>query len=165
MKDLKLMTSKRQYSEVIKLLEAVLQLSEFFNSFESIKRIDEIKDEILSIRRDLKRQIFDQFDASFTSQGILTSDKEQLASGAIIIDILGGEQKSQLCNWYSDLLLKEYRAIFRGNSDIATLDSVSRRFSWLNRLIKNYEENHSQIFPSSWKMGEFLAERFCVDTK
>lgn len=73
--------------------------------------------------------------------------------------------RTQLCNWYCDLLLKEYRAIFRGNIDISTLENVGRRFAWLNRLVKNYEENHSAIFPKTWNMGEYLCERFCIDTK
>ena len=91
--ELKGLTVKRQYGEIVQLLEAVIQLSDFFSSFESIKKIDQIKDDVLAIKRNLKRQIFDDFDACFTTQGSLTGGSEQLALGARIIDILGADPK------------------------------------------------------------------------
>lgn len=149
-----------------------MQLSDFFAPYKNIKKIDQINDDILSIKRELKRQIFDEFDASFSSQGLLTSGKTAITDGAVIIDILGAETKyslsnfkrQQLIDWYCDLLLKDYRSIFHGNIEISGLENLSRRFSWLNRLIKNYEENHASIFPASWTMGEVLCEKFCIDT-
>jgi hypothetical protein len=48
---------------------------------------------------------------------------------------------------------------------MATLESTSRRFAWLKKILKQYDDEHSSIFPPEWAVSESLSEKFCVDTK
>ncbi|TPX37830.1 hypothetical protein SeLEV6574_g07855 [Synchytrium endobioticum] len=68
-------------------------------------------------------------------------------------------------SWYTDLLLKDYRNIFRNSTDVGGLDNVSRRYAWLKRILKTYDDEHSQIFPMSWNVAEALCDKFCLETK
>jgi hypothetical protein len=45
------------------------------------------------------------------------------------------------------------------------LDAISRRFAWLKRLLKTFDEEHASVFPNHWRMAEHLCERFCIDTR
>jgi len=46
-----------------------------------------------------------------------------------------------------------------------SLDNISRRFSWFNRILKTYEQEHAAIFPNHWRVNEILANAFCEGTR
>jgi len=46
-----------------------------------------------------------------------------------------------------------------------SLDNISRRYAWFNRLLKTYDVEHVQVFPASWKVNEQLANAFCESTR
>ena len=46
-----------------------------------------------------------------------------------------------------------------------SLDNISRRYAWFNRLLKTYDIEHVQVFPASWKVNEQLANAFCESTR
>lgn len=50
-------------------------------------------------------------------------------------------------------------------SKAAGLDAVSRRFSWLKRILKVYDDEHAILFPGYWCTEEYLCEKFCLVTK
>jgi len=55
--------------------------------------------------------------------------------------------------------------VFRGNDEAGSLDNISRRYSWFNRMMKTYDAEHATIFPSYWKVNEMLANSFCEGTR
>lgn len=46
-----------------------------------------------------------------------------------------------------------------------SLDNISRRYSWFNRMMKTYDVEHATIFPAYWKVNEMLANSFCEGTR
>ena len=80
-----------------------------------------------------------------------------------------------MINWYCDMQLKDYRTIFKNNPEVrfkmdkqkqaAGLDALSRRFSWLKRLLKTFDDDHAGAFPNHWFIAEYLCEKFCLDTR
>lgn len=46
-----------------------------------------------------------------------------------------------------------------------SLDNISRRFSWFNRMLKTYDVEHAAIFPPYWHVNEMLANAFCESTR
>lgn len=46
-----------------------------------------------------------------------------------------------------------------------SLDNISRRYSWFNRMMKTYDVEHATIFPSQWRVNEMLANSFCEGTR
>jgi hypothetical protein len=46
-----------------------------------------------------------------------------------------------------------------------SLDNISRRYSWFNRMMKTYDVEHASIFPAYWKVNEMLANSYCEGTR
>ncbi|CAG8586437.1 16596_t:CDS:10 [Dentiscutata erythropus] len=114
---LKVMAQMKQYKETSQLL----QLSSYFKSYKSIKRIAELSSSVNTFQNDLKRQIFEDFESSFSTDGGFISQTTLLANACLVIDIMG-------------------------------LDV---------RVLKNYDERHAAIFPTYWRLSEFLSIQFC----
>ena len=70
-----------------------------------------------------------------------------------------------MIDWFCLYQLKDYFGIFRSNPEVAGLMDISRRFSWVKRLLKNFDEHHANLFPEHWRMAENLMERFCIETR
>ncbi len=45
------------------------------------------------------------------------------------------------------------------------MDAVSRRFAWLKRILKVYDDEHACLFPTYWCTAEYLCEKFCLVTQ
>ncbi|KAJ3071482.1 Vacuolar protein sorting-associated protein 53 [Podochytrium sp. JEL0797] len=161
---MKTIMARKEYLDVAQLFEVIIKLSNYFESFRNVAQIAVLLERVVQLRIDLKRQIFNDFDAGFVG-GALRSVVNQLSDSCFAIQVLGSDVQTELINWYCDLQLKEYKAIFRQNQEIASLDSVSRRYAWLKRLLKAHDEEHAPVFPPHWKVAENLCERFCADTK
>lgn len=48
---------------------------------------------------------------------------------------------------------------------MAGLTDISRRYAWLKRSLKTFDENHAVLFPEHWKVADALSWQFCQDTK
>lgn len=46
-----------------------------------------------------------------------------------------------------------------------SLDNISLRYSYFNRMLKTYDSEHASIFPPHWRAGEMLASAFCEGTR
>ncbi|CAG8747173.1 18601_t:CDS:2, partial [Acaulospora morrowiae] len=162
---LKVMAKMKQYKETSQLLQAVLQLSSYFKSYKSIKQIAELSSSVNSLRNELKNQIFEDFESSFSIDGSLTVQAAPLVDACLVIDIMGADVKKQLIDWYCDRQLGDYKRIFRGSDGNSSLENTSRRYSWLKRVLKSYDEEHDSIFPADWRVSEILCIKFCEITR
>ncbi|KAJ3139392.1 Vacuolar protein sorting-associated protein 53 [Physocladia obscura] len=170
---MKLIVARKQYLDVAQLFEiyvypkVIIKLSNYFESFRNVAQIAVLLERVVQMRIDLKRQIFVDFDEGFVS-GTLRFTTSQLSDACFAIQVLGTDVhllRAELTNWYCDIQLKDYKAIFRQNLEVGSLDAVSRRYAWLKRLLKTHDEEHAPVFPPHWKVAENLCERFCADTK
>ncbi|CAG8457600.1 10592_t:CDS:10 [Funneliformis mosseae] len=158
---LKVMAKMKQYKETSQLLQAVLQLASYFKSYKSIKQIAELSISIATFQNELKKQIFEDFESSFALEGSLATQSALLGDACLVIDIMGQDVKNNLINWYCEKQLGDYKRIFRGSEEIASLDNTSRRYAWIKRVLKIYDEVHADIFPLHWNVSEVLCIRFC----
>jgi vacuolar protein sorting-associated protein 53 len=99
------------------------------------------------------------------SSGTFKHEVNMLCDSCIVLDLMEFDARSELISWYCELQLKDYYAIFRQNPEVAGLADVSRRFAWLKRLLKNFDELHAQLFPSAWNVAECVTTKFCQETK
>lgn len=102
---------------------------------------------------------------SFTQQGVFSGKAGPLSETCMVVDAMAPDVKKQLLEWYCDLQLREYRGIFRPTDEVGNLDNIARRYAWLKRNCKNYDEEQAGIFPTGWKVSEMVCERFCDITK
>ncbi|CAG8599973.1 14680_t:CDS:10 [Funneliformis caledonium] len=161
---LKVMAKMKQYKETSQLLQAVLQLASYFKSYKSIKQIAELSISIATFQNELKKQIFEDFESSFALEGSLATQSALLGDACLVIDIMGQDVKNNLINWYCEKQLGDYKRIFRGSEEIASLGNTSRRYAWIKRVLKIYDEVHADIFPLHWNVSEVLCIRFCEIT-
>ena len=48
---------------------------------------------------------------------------------------------------------------------VAWLDKIDRRYSWLKRALVKFDEDFQGTFPSEWHVEESISEEFCRITK
>lgn len=154
----------RQYRECAQLLQAVLQLVAHFRSYRSVEQIATLSRNVGELQRELLEQVCEDFEVVF-AKGDVGNAKGMLREGAEVIEALGEEAKRRLVNWYCNNMLREYRRVFGGSDEAGSLDNISRRYSWFNRMIKTYDLEHASIFPPHWRVGESLANVFSEGTR
>ncbi|KAF2498756.1 vacuolar protein sorting-associated protein-like protein 53 [Lophium mytilinum] len=161
---LRSLSKSRQYRECAQLLQAVIQLVAHFKSYRSIDQIAALSRNVADLQRELLEQICEDFEVIF-AKGEVGSRKAMLGESCLVMDALGEHARARLVNWYCNTQLREYRQVFRGNDEAGSLDNISRRYSWFNRMLKTYDVEHASIFPPYWRVNEMLANAFCEGTR
>ncbi|KAI8814119.1 Vps53-like protein [Cladochytrium replicatum] len=161
---LKQNAARKQYLECSELVQIARHLLIFFKPYRSVHRIASLYDYVVNLQVEIRRQIFRDFEGAFVGGG-LKNAVQKLRESCTVIEVMEPEHKKQLTDWYCDSQLKDYRSIFRNNPEVAGLDNITRRHAWLKRLLKLYDEEHAQVFPPEWNVGELLCEKFCQDTR
>lgn len=179
---LRSLSKSRQYRECAQLLQAVIQLVAHFKSYRSIDQIATLSRNVAELQSELLEQICEDFEVIF-AKGEVAQRKATLTEACLVMDALGDHARTRLINWYCNTQLREYRQVFRGNDEVGvprfcesysflannlqagSLDNISRRYSWFNRMMKTYDVEHATIFPSFWKVNEMLANSFCEGTR
>ena len=154
----------RQYRECAQLLQAVIQLMAHFKSYRSIDQIATLSRNVSDLQHDLLEQVCEDFELIFAKDEVATK-RGMLAEACAVMDALGEQARARLITWYCNTQLREYRQVFRGNDEAGSLDNISRRYSWFNRMLKTYDHEHASIFPPYWRVGEQLATAFCEGTR
>ncbi|KAH4377097.1 hypothetical protein HBH92_171770 [Parastagonospora nodorum] len=161
---LRSLSKSRQYRECAQLLQAVIQLVAHFKSYRSIDQIATLSRNVADLQSELLEQICEDFEVVF-AKGEVAQRKGMLAEACLVMDSLGDHARTRLINWYCNTQLREYRQVFRGNDEAGSLDNISRRYSWFNRMMKTYDVEHAALFPSYWRVNEMLANSFCEGTR
>ncbi|KAK5158136.1 hypothetical protein LTR04_005278 [Oleoguttula sp. CCFEE 6159] len=161
---LRSLIKSRQYRECAQLLQAVIQLMAHFKSYRSIDQIATLSRNVADLQRELLEQICEDFEVTF-AKGEVAQRKGLLAEACLVMDALGENARSRLITWYCNTQLREYRQVFRGNDEAGSLDNISRRYSWFNRMLKTYDTEHAALFPAHWRVNEMLANAFCEGTR
>ncbi|KAE9986575.1 hypothetical protein EG328_002478 [Venturia inaequalis] len=154
----------RQYRECAQLLQAVIQLMAHFKSYRSIDQIAILSRNVADLQRELLEQVCEDFEMAFT-KGDVGVKRGMLGEACLVMDALGEHARVRLVNWYCNTQLREYRKLFRGNDEAGSLDNISLRYSYFNRMLKTYDTEHASIFPAYWRAGEMLASAFCEGTR
>ncbi|KAF3934664.1 hypothetical protein ABW20_dc0103810 [Dactylellina cionopaga] len=161
---LKAQCKLRQYRDCAQLLQAVIQLMAHFRSYRSIDQIATLSRNVAELQAQLLEQVCEDFEITFTKDEV-SLRRATLAEGCEVMDAIGDSARTRLINWFCNTQLREYRQIFRGSDEAGSLDNISRRYAWLKRILKTYDEEHIYIFPSFWKVNEILAKTFCDNTR
>lgn len=155
------------YREIAGLTQAVIQLMAYFKSYRSIEQIATLGKQITQIQTRLYEEICEEFESNLrlgSRSSISPTATNQLSQACLVIDALGEDARARLCSWYCTSQLKEYKSIF-ASEEAASLDNVARRYAWMKRLLKMYEDEHSSIFPSGWRISETLCKSFSEITR
>jgi hypothetical protein len=158
------LSKSRQYKECAQLLQVVIQLMAHFKSYRSIDQIATLSKSVADVQREMLEQVCEDFELAFASNEV-QQKRGMLSEACMVIDALGDHARARLITWYCNTQLREYRQVFRGNDEAGSLDNISRRYSWFNRMLKTYDAEHAVLFPATWRVNEMLANSFCEGTR
>lgn len=160
------MSEKKQYKDVAERLGAVDMLFLDFAEYNHIPKIGELRKVMNGEREKLQKQIMGHFHmyGPDPSSG-LDDMKTMLAEGCLVIENLGSKAKDDLLMWFSRAKLGPYTALFGPGKTAGVLEQTDRRYSWLRRTFREYDDNFGDIFPRSWSVPAILSRDFCLLTK
>ncbi|KAI8905961.1 Vps53-like protein [Gorgonomyces haynaldii] len=159
--NLKLYSQQKQYEECAEVLLLTKTIIGPLKDYRNVKQIAYLLDAFQHFQLETKKSIMRDFESSLNSK----AQASLLHDSCLLLELMEIDAKSELVNWFIDLTLKDYFALFRQNPEVAGLGDVSRRYSWLKRSLKTFDESFTQFFPEHWKIAELLTERFCIETK
>ena len=152
----------RKYKDVANLLSAFDELSSYFKKYENVAQILELYKEKDSIIRELKLQLEEDF-INF-GKGSSALKPQNLAEACDVVEVLGPAFKNEIVKKVCSLILKPYNETFQSNEN-ASLENTERRYGWLLRSLKEYEQQFSSIFPEYWGMTCNIIYEFCGITR
>ena len=68
--------------------------------------------------------------------------EELLHEASFAIDAMGDNAINDVKMWFSNFILRPYQEIFEPGKPDSEFENARRRFSWLKRTLKDYEENY-----------------------
>src|SRR5690606_35578030 len=111
-------------------------------SYRSINQIAVLNRNVADLERELLEQVCEDFELVF-AKSELPQKANMLSEACLVIEALGEQSKSRLITWYCNTQLREYRQVFRGSEEAGSLDNIARRYAWLKRILKTYDEEHA----------------------
>ncbi len=179
---LEYMAERRQYREAGNLLHAVNELHEYFADYNRVPKIAELRASVDETKNALTDRVLEDFKyirvlASDDRPG--DEDEEdrphspvpglhsitQLSDACVVVDALAPEIKEKIIQQFCDIQLNVYDAIFREGGGEDSLDTIERRYSWWNRMVRNYQEKYGDVFPRNWRVHHRMAVDFSNRTK
>ncbi|XP_047142430.1 vacuolar protein sorting-associated protein 53 homolog isoform X1 [Hydra vulgaris] len=164
---LMVLTKNRQYGEIANLLQGVLNVLDHFKKYNNIPQIKQLSDRVRVIQESLGTQILADFRESLSDPDLKppTGPSSLLADSCKVVSILDPRIKEELLMWFVKLQLSDYLNVFNENFDIAWIDKIDRRYSWMKRVLIQFEENFHGMFPADWGVDERICVEFCNITK
>mmetsp|Transcript_27711 Transcript_27711/g.53901 ORF Transcript_27711/g.53901 Transcript_27711/m.53901 type:complete len:809 (-) Transcript_27711:186-2612(-) len=160
------MSEKKQYKEVANRLGAVDMLFNDFADFNHIPKIANLRTKMVKERSKLQSQILSEFQSYGPNPSVGLDDMvAMLREGCLVIQALGPKAKDELLIWFSRSKLGPYTGIFGPGKPAAELRQTDRRYAWLRRTLREYDEQFGSIFPKSWGVPAVLSRDFCLLTK
>jgi hypothetical protein len=141
-----------------------LRVSAPLKEYKTNPQISMLMDNLTTFQNEIKKTIFQEFEGAF-SGGTIALQSSALYESCLVLELLESDAQNALSRWYTEMQLTDYRNLFRKNPEVAGLADISRRFAWMKRMLKTFDENHAVLFPEYWKMAELLSWQFCQETK
>ncbi|GAA5817199.1 hypothetical protein MFLAVUS_010742 [Mucor flavus] len=162
---LETMSKNKQYKESAQLLQAVIQLMQHFKSYKSVPQISQLSDRITTLKKNLETCVLRELENGFNVEGGLIGQPWVLHDACLVAYVLGDATKEKIIRRYVDLQLVNYRQIFRPLEEVSQLDNISRRYAFLKRILKTCDDEHVDIFPTTWAVSGRICEKFCDYTR
>lgn len=157
---------KRQYGEIANLLQGVMNVIDHFQKYMGIPQIARLADMAQSIKAELTQQITNDFHNAFAGPNAkYFTPNQQMAEACQVVSILEPKVRRDILKWFVSLQLSEYTHLFQETQDIAWLDKIDSRYTWLKKHLIEFEEKFGRMFPPDWEVSERIAVEFCDITR
>eukprot|EP01062_Namystynia_karyoxenos_P045751 TRINITY_DN3407_c0_g2_i1.p1 TRINITY_DN3407_c0_g2~~TRINITY_DN3407_c0_g2_i1.p1 ORF type:complete len:977 (+),score=327.09 TRINITY_DN3407_c0_g2_i1:96-3026(+) len=88
-----------------------------------------------------------------------------LESATRIVDVIGGNSREDACKDIIGTQMRLYSRAFPRGSDDARMERMEKRFVWLRRRLKYYDDELAGAIPRSWGIPVSLCTEFCDATR
>eukprot|EP00929_Paragymnodinium_shiwhaense_P072497 TRINITY_DN36798_c0_g1_i1.p1 TRINITY_DN36798_c0_g1~~TRINITY_DN36798_c0_g1_i1.p1 ORF type:complete len:845 (-),score=228.34 TRINITY_DN36798_c0_g1_i1:149-2623(-) len=162
MEQLKCLAKARRYKEASLLVHAIEELAESFQALLHIPRVNHLVERKNDLIREMRYQLQEDY-ASL--HGPEHGRQAGLESAAGCVDAIGAVLRRDIISQFCNRLLEGYKDIFQPPKQFSTLESAERRYAWLKRSMREYDEKYACHFPDSWRVPCALCEHFCQVTR
>ncbi|PVU92462.1 hypothetical protein BB561_003823 [Smittium simulii] len=162
-KQIQTLLPQKQYKEVIPLFDASTQLIKNFEDFVNVKEINTIKNSLHKLINEAQNLVLSEIQKGINVHGAIVGNVETLSNICLLAHSIGFSKR--IIDHYVDIQLRSYQDIYQLKDDVSQLENISRRYSWLIRILRNYSDEHSSIFPAKWSVDLELCIKFCALTK
>jgi predicted transcriptional regulator len=160
---LEFFVKSKSFKEAANAIAASNDILEYFKEYKHVTQVSQLytkKDHLCTV---LLGSILDEFRNNL---GLVPSNSEQLYEGCLAINAVGDSAIKSLKTLFTQQKLVPYEEIFDPKAKEAVpFEDTERRFEWLKRTLKEYNEKYDSIFPPSWGMKSQLCQEFCRITK
>uniref|UniRef100_A0A2M4BCV7 Vacuolar protein sorting-associated protein 53 homolog n=1 Tax=Anopheles marajoara TaxID=58244 RepID=A0A2M4BCV7_9DIPT len=166
--NLKHLSERRQYGEVLNPLQAIIEVNQHFQQYSEISQIQTLSAQVQQIQSELATQITDDIKHFFSPTSHSNTNRmslTQLKDACLVASVLDKPVKKNILKWYINLQLQEYVQLFHENQDIAWLDKIDKRYAWVKRHLLDFEEKFGTVFPADWELSERITVEFCTITR
>ena len=73
--------------------------------------------------------------------------------------------KDRLLEWFIRKQLSDYLNVFDASFEAAWIDKIDRRYSWMKKVLIQFEQDFHDTFPTTWAVDERICIEFCNITK
>eukprot|EP00929_Paragymnodinium_shiwhaense_P095423 TRINITY_DN56548_c0_g1_i1.p1 TRINITY_DN56548_c0_g1~~TRINITY_DN56548_c0_g1_i1.p1 ORF type:complete len:824 (-),score=169.75 TRINITY_DN56548_c0_g1_i1:8-2479(-) len=156
------LTKSRKYLEASVLIHAIDELSEHFKSLSKIPRVADLLERKAAVRSELREQLL----ADYASlHGPEHARQSGIETAAACVDAMGPSVRRDVITQFCLNLLEGYKDLFQPPKEFSALETTERRYAWLKRTLKEYEEKYAPHFPANWRVPCGLCEHFCHVTR
>ncbi|CAK9099194.1 Vacuolar protein sorting-associated protein 53 A (AtVPS53) (Protein HEAT-INTOLERANT 1) [Durusdinium trenchii] len=159
----------RHYEQASSLIHAVEELSGHFQELSHVARVADLLERKAAVFSDLKQQVLEDYMCLHGGIGSATR-LEQLPEGwgtaaAKCVDAIGPGMRREVVTQFCLRLLEGYKDIFQPPKEASGLETAERRFAWLKRTLREYDDKYKSQFPESWQVPCGLCDLFCHVTR
>ena len=159
----------RHYEQASCLIHAVEELSSHFQELSHVARVADLLERKAGVFSDLRQQVLEDYMCLHGGIGSATR-LEQLPEGwgtaaAKCVDAIGPGMKREVVTQFCLRLLEGYKDIFQPPKEASGLETAERRFAWLKRTLREYDDKYKSQFPESWRVPCGLCDLFCHVTR
>jgi len=151
------------FKEAANAIAASNDILEHFVEYKHVTQINQLFLKKDSLCSNLLAIILDEFKNYIN---LAPNNSEVLYEACLAINAIGDSAINSLKTWFIQCKLAPYEEIFDPKKENSVEFSDSeRRFEWLKRILKEYNQLYDSIFPQSWGFKSQICQDFCRITK
>eukprot|EP00871_Galdieria_phlegrea_P004541 jgi/Galph1/5088/GphlegSOOS_G3760.1 len=166
---------ERDWKTCGEIVPSLSNLSKMFEELEEFQGLGKIP-VLLRRSKEIIKSLQEKIPEEFRSIGVtgiaeISSNSERqvsvnnLTAMCKIIDHISPECRNQIIEWYINSRLSAYEAVFGPGGEAASIEASEKRFAWLRRELRYFDEHWSNVFPSHWNLPLKFASAFCSTTR
>jgi len=159
------LASCRQYHEASRLIHAVEELAVHFRELSHVSKVADLLERKAGVLGDLRQQLLDDYASLVGGHARQELPEDWGEAAGCCVDALGSSMRRDVITQFCLRILEDYKDIFQPPKEASSLETAERRYAWLKRALRDYEEKHARNFPDAWRVPCALCMHFCHVTR